>query len=158
MKVVVDTNIFIGAFFENNKDCQLLLRKEHNGEFKLIMSNAMQEELLRIIEQSIKRYEINSSDLIPIFKMIARFLLRTEKVEPTQKFMKCKDPMDNMFFECAIEGNANYIISKDAHIHALKDENGILKNNNKGSIRIMYPDEFIMELSKIKLVANFNNR
>ncbi|EQC1535384.1 putative toxin-antitoxin system toxin component, PIN family [Clostridium botulinum] len=158
MRVVVDTNVFIGAFFENNQECQLILREEHKGEFQLIMSSKMQEELLRILEKSIKEYEVNREEALPVIKILSRALLRAEQIKPKKKFTKCEDNMDNMFFECAIEGNANVIISKDAHIHALKNKDTPIVNNNKEKIKIMYPDEFIMELKKIKLVTNFNSR
>jgi putative PIN family toxin of toxin-antitoxin system len=157
MNVILDTNIFIGAFFENNKDCSLILKEEKNGEFELIMSHEMQEELNRILHSSFKKYEFTASQIEIIFKMLSKALLRTTNIKPSHNFSKCSDKDDNMFFSCAIDGNANYIISKDAHIHALKDDKNPIKNKNKEEIKILYPDEFIMELKKIKLVANFSN-
>ena len=158
MRVVLDTNIFIDAFFKNNADCNLILREEHNGEFQLLMSNKMQEELLRILDKSILEYELESNEVIPIFKILSRAMLRAEKVEPRKRFTKCEDPDDNMFFECAIEGNADYIISRDKHLHNLKNSDVILKNSSNKEIKILYPDEFVFEINKVKLVANFNNR
>lgn len=158
MRVVLDTNIFIDAFFKNNEDCKLILREEHKGEFQLLMSNKMQEELLRILEKSISEYELESNETTPIFKILSRAMLRTEKVEPRKRFTKCEDPDDNMFFECAIEGNADYIISRDKHLHKLKDSEITLKNSSNKEIKILYPDEFVFEIKKIKLVANFSNK
>lgn len=158
MRVVIDTNIFIGAFFENNSDCKLLLKEEKNGEFQIVMSNDMQEELNRMLHKSFKEYEFTAYQVEIIFKMLSKALLRAENIKPSHNFNKCSDKDDNMFFSCAIDGNANYIISKDAHIHALKNDKNPLKNKNKEEIKILYPDEFIMELKTIKLVANFNNR
>jgi len=31
MNVILDTNVFIEAFFEGNEDCVLILREEHKG-------------------------------------------------------------------------------------------------------------------------------
>lgn len=156
MKVVLDTNVFIDSFFNQNDDCKLILREEHKGEFQLLMSNSMHEELLRILDKSTKEFELSVQESIMIFKLLSRAILRTKNVEPKKKFTECEDPDDNMFFECAIEGNADYIISRDGHIHALKNRDIPLKNSNNKEIKIMYPDEFVMEIKKIKLVASFN--
>lgn len=153
MRVVLDTNVFIDAFFKVDENCKLILRAEHNGEFKLLMSNEMQEELLRILGKSFSELEFDSEDVFLTMKIMGRALRRTEPIEPIKKFTECEDPDDNMFFECAIDGNANYIISRDAHIQALRDKG--LRNKNKEEIKILYPNEFVMELKKIKLVANF---
>lgn len=153
MRVVLDTNVFIDAFFKVDENCKLILRAEHNGEFKLLMSNEMQEELLRILGKSFSELEFDSEDVFLTMKIMGRALRRTEPIEPIKKFTKCEDPDDNMFFECAIDGNANYIISRDTHIQALRDKG--LRNKNKEEIKILYPNEFVMELKKITLVASF---
>lgn len=158
MRVVLDTNVFIDALFAGDKNCTLILREEHKGEFQLIMSNEMHEELLRMMKKMVEEYEFNSSDTINIFKILSRAILRTEDVKPKSKFTKCSDTDDNMFFSCAIDGNADYIISRDKHIQDLRERKDLLKNKDGKEIQILYPDEFVMELKTIKLVANFNNK
>ncbi len=157
MRVVLDTNVFIDAFFNENEDCSLILKEEHRGEFTLVMSNDMNEELMRILNKSVKEWELTGTETVAVMKLVCRALLRADKIEPKKKFTKCEDKDDNMFFECAIEGNANYIISRDVHIHNVKNKQKLLNSKNE-EINVLYPDEFIMEMKKIKLVANFNNR
>lgn len=153
MRVVLDTNVFIDAFFKDDRDCNIVLKAEHNGEFRLLVSNEMQEELLRILGKSFSEFDFDGNEVFIIMKIISRALRRSDPISTTKKFTKCEDKDDSMFFECAIEGNANYIISRDKHIHSLKDDK--IFNKNKEEIKILYPDEFVMELKKIKLVANF---
>lgn len=153
MRVVLDTNVFIDAFFKDNRDCNIVLKAERNGEFRLLVSNEMQEELLRILGKSFSEFDFDGNEVFIIMKIISRALRRSDPISTTKKFTKCEDKDDSMFFECAIEGNANYIISRDKHIHSLKDDK--IFNKNKEEIKILYPDEFVMELKKIKLVANF---
>lgn len=157
MNVILDTNVFIEALFEGNEDCILILREEHKGEFQLIMSNDMHEELLRIVSKSAKEYNLSNVAILNAQKVLSRTILRTEYIKPTTKFKKCIDQDDNMFFSCAIDGNADYIISKDKHVQELRERKDLLKNKNGQLIKVLYPDEFIMELKTIKLVANFNN-
>lgn len=157
MKVVLDTNVFIDAFFGTNENCKLILRAEHNGEISLVMSSSMNEELLRIIHKSVDKFDLSPDETVTILKLLSRTLLKTKNIEPKKKFNKCADKDDNIFFECAIEGNANYIISRDKHLHDVKQKHKLV--NSKGEqIQVLYPDEFVFELKKIKLVANFNNR
>lgn len=153
MRVVLDTNVFIDAFFKDDRDCNIVLKAERNGEFRLLVSNEMQEELLRILGKSFSEFDFDGNEVFIIMKIISRALRRSDPISTTKKFTKCEDKDDSMFFECAIEGNANYIISRDKHIHSLKDDK--IFNKNKEEIKILYPDEFVMELKKIKLVANF---
>lgn len=153
MRVVLDTNVFIDAFFKDDRDCNIVLKAERNGEFRLLVSNEIQEELLRILGKSFSEFDFDGNEVFIIMKIISRALRRSDPISTTKKFTKCEDKDDSMFFECAIEGNANYIISRDKHIHSLKDDK--IFNKNKEEIKILYPDEFVMELKKIKLVANF---
>lgn len=153
MRVVLDTNVFIDAFFKDDRDCNIVLKAERNGEFRLLVSNEMQEELLRILGKSFSEFDFDGNEVFIIMKIISRALRRSDPISTTKKFTKCEDKDDSMFFECAIEGNANYIISRDKHIHSLKDDK--IFNKNKEEIKILYPDEFVMELKKIKLAANF---
>lgn len=155
MRVVLDTNIFMSAFFESyDENCSIILKKERNGEFLLLMSNEMTEELLRVTKSLAKRNELEDSQKEFIFTVLSRALRRTEAVEPKTKFDKCEDEDDNMFFSCAIDGNADYIISKDKHIQALRDTG--IKNKKNKKIEILYPDEFVNNLKKIALVSNSN--
>ena len=153
MRVVLDTNVFIDAFFKDDRDCNIVLKAERNGEFRLLVSNEMQEELLRILGKSFSEFDFDGNEVFIIMKIISRALRRSDPISTTKKFTKCEDKDDSMFFECAIEGNANYIISRDKHIHSLKDDK--IFNKNKEEIKILYPNEFVMELKKITLVASF---
>lgn len=157
MRVVLDTNIFINAFMNIDENCKIILKREHNGEFRIIMSNSMNEELIRMLEKLMDELGLDTDQRALVYRTILRALRRTEPVEPTIKFNKCEDSDDNMFFACAIDGNADYIISKDKHIHAVKEKYEIKNKNNK-PIKILYPDEFVFELDRLKLVANFNKR
>ncbi|MGL4654728.1 MAG: putative toxin-antitoxin system toxin component, PIN family [Sarcina sp.] len=157
MRVVLDTNVFIEAFFSSDENCSLILRAEHDGEINLIMSSKMHEELLRIINKLIHELEFTSSETFEVFKLLSRALLRTENITPKKRFTKCEDKDDNIFFDCAIEGNANFIVSRDKHLHDVQKKH-TLKNSKNEAIKVLYPDEFIMVLKKIKLVANFNNK
>lgn len=56
-------------------------------------------------------------------------------VEPKEKLsVIIEDPSDNKILECAVEGNANCILTKDKHLLKLKEFNGI---------KILTPEDFL---------------
>jgi len=55
-------------------------------------------------------------------------------VDPKEHFFIVEDPSDNKFIDCAVAGNANYIITNDRHL---------LKINSFRDISIITPKEFL---------------
>ncbi len=55
-------------------------------------------------------------------------------VVPTEKINIVTDQDDNKFVEAAVEGEAQYIISKDKHLLILKEYRGI---------KVLHPDDFL---------------
>ena len=47
---------------------------------------------------------------------VLSLLEQAEVVEPDQQLAVCRDPSDNKFFECAVAGGADYIVSEDRDI------------------------------------------
>ncbi len=59
-------------------------------------------------------------------------------VSPTVKLDVIKaDPKDNIILECAVAGNADYIVSGDKHLLDLKEFSGI---------KILKPAEFLRKI------------
>lgn len=49
-------------------------------------------------------------------------LRNSEKISPTYRFLLIKDdPDDDKFVDCAIAGNADFIVTHDKHFNILKD-------------------------------------
>jgi uncharacterized protein len=49
-------------------------------------------------------------------------LRNSEKISPTYRFLLIKDdPDDDKFVDCAITGNADFIVTHDKHFNILKD-------------------------------------
>jgi predicted nucleic acid-binding protein len=47
-----------------------------------------------------------------------------EIVEPNERVTVCRDPNDDKFFECALAGAANYIVSEDNDVLAVAKYKG----------------------------------
>jgi putative PIN family toxin of toxin-antitoxin system len=121
MRVVVDTNTIISAFFfpeSTPRKAFDVCRK--NGT--LIVSLETFEELVDVIHRpKFKKY--------PLYAISEEFIEawadEIERVTINETIVACKDPKDNKFLEAAIAGNADFIISGDSDLLDMKFFRGI---------------------------------
>ena len=141
-RVVLDTNILISSVLIKFGNPRKIFEKFLNGEFILIES----EEMLAEIRDVLFRPKFNYISLIEKENFIKNLLSLCNIVEPKQKIDIIKDdPDDNIILECALEGNADYIISGDEHLLGLKEFKGI---------KIISPKEFlnILTVGKVEKI------
>ena len=115
MRIVLDTNCLLaslskrGAYFN-------VWRGLQEGKYTLCVSNEILEEYEEIIAQ--KTTPVIASNVI-------QTLLNAPSVELIDAFFRFeliqKAPDDNKFIDCAIAGNATYVVSNDAHFDILKE-------------------------------------
>ena len=131
-KVVIDTNVIISAAIsEDNVPAEifelLLLEEVENYTSQEII-----DEVINVFHRPKFIKLISEKD---INFMVEKYLIFSKKVEPKQKFSLVKDDSkDNMFIDCAVEANVDYIISGDPHLLGIK----VFKN-----IKIITPREFL---------------
>lgn len=85
------------------------------GEYELMVSNEILSEYVEKIEEKANAIVANN---------IGEFLINSKYVNKIEVYYKWnlieRDPDDNKFVDCAVAGNANYIVSNDAHFNELK--------------------------------------
>jgi uncharacterized protein len=127
--IVLDTNIFISGIFWKG-DSYSILGLLNYSIITVTISSEIIAEVYRILSNfKIKMSQEDVDDWI-------RFI--EEKcviVEPKEKFFIVEDPTDNKFIDCAVAGNASYIITNDKHL---------LKIKKFRNISIITPKEFII--------------
>ncbi len=57
--------------------------------------------------------------------MLARLQRRATLVRPDVAIRMSRDPTDDKFLECAVSGEANYVVSADADLLSLREVRGI---------------------------------
>lgn len=73
-----------------------------------------------------------------IEEAIESYVLFTHLTEIKEKVFVVKDdPDDNKIIECAIAGNANYIVTQDKHLLRIKEFEGIEIINSNGFLKIL---------------------
>ena len=120
MKLVVDTNVIIsGVFFAGLP--HRFLEELVLGDVEVIASEDIIEEYYSISKDLIERKAGTFNKAL--FDIIIN---KIKIVETKSKINVCRDPDDNKFLECAIDGNAIYIISGDQDLLTIKQYNGVL--------------------------------
>ena len=114
LRAVLDTNILMVSFLPHHKHFWLFEALE-NQRFTLLLSNEILEEYY---EKIANRYNPTIADMITFG---LPNLKNTAKISPTFRFLLIKDdPDDDKFVDCAVAGNADFIVSHDKHFDILK--------------------------------------
>ena len=119
-KVVLDTNISISAFFWNGIP-RKVYELAKNKRITLLYSKNIEQELLRVL--AYEKFGLSVHEILPIandYRKTGLFVTVVSKLAVIKE-----DPTDNIFINCAVDGNAKYIISGDPHLLRLKKYNEI---------------------------------
>ena len=105
-RVVFDSNIYISAFLFGGKPLQAVQLAEQ-GAFILLISAPVQAEVEGALAEKFGYSRImihNSCDRVWEF---------AKQVVPTIQVNLCRDDDDNRILECAVAGDAHYIVTGD---------------------------------------------
>ncbi|MFC1496012.1 putative toxin-antitoxin system toxin component, PIN family [Candidatus Margulisiibacteriota bacterium] len=118
LKVVFDTNIFVSGIIWQGLPGEALANWLSN-KIELVISRQILEELTN----TLRRLDVPEEKVNVLLNQI---LGKATIVDPQIKVnLVKKDPSDNKFLECAIEGKVGYVISGDKHLLEIKKINGI---------------------------------
>jgi uncharacterized protein len=124
MKITTDTNVLLSATFWNGDSYRIIERVEE-GKIDLILSREIIEEFGGLLEYDEIKDKIKDKDL-EMKRSVDELIEMSTIVEPRERFNVVEeDPEDNVFIDCAVEGEVDYLVSKDNHLLKLKDFKGI---------------------------------
>lgn len=135
MKAVFDTNIFISAFVIPGSQGERAFLLARRKRFDLYTSVAILTETANKLREKFNQSE---EDIKEALKMISR---AAQVLKPTIKLNVLEDVPDNRILECAVEANADVIVTGDRHILKLKKFQGIPVVRLVDFLR-MFPEEF----------------
>lgn len=137
INAVIDTNTFVSGVISSKGSPRKVLELARKEVFKVVTSVSINREILEVLHRDYiyVKYSLNED----IIDDIAIFLYEgTILTDDTFKFSVIKkDPADNKFISCAIEGEADYIISGDEHLLNLKHYKGIQIVNAFSFLKIL---------------------
>ena len=135
MRVVFDTNIFVSVFIKPSGITALVLAMARQGAFQSLVSSAITDELRGVLLHKLKFERDRIENSITILSEYSA------NIKPAQTLnIVNDDPTDNRILECAVEGNADAIVSEDRHLLALKSFRGIPIITVREFIRLIHRD------------------
>lgn len=115
MTVVIDCNIFVMCL-TSRSPYYVIYKAMVNGRFHIAVTTEMMLEYEEIIQQ---KYSVQTASA---FAILLRELPNVTLIHPYYKWqLIAADADDNKYCDCAIAGQAAYIVTEDRHFHALKN-------------------------------------
>jgi len=131
IRAVIDTNILISGYFWRG-DPYKILSLASDSIIDLFVSTDFLKEAKRVF---IRDFKLTEFDADEILNELLNFV-KVFELENIQDIIK-NDKTDNHIITCALEANADYVITRDTHLLNLKEYQGI---------KILKPEEFLEEL------------
>lgn len=137
MRVVLDTNIIVSAFLVALGTPARIVAAWRAQRFELVVSPALLAEYEAALnyDRVRRRHGLSPEQIAREVQVIGEVAL---VVEPTNVLaVIADDPDDDHVLACAVAGEADYIVSGDPHILALREYQGI---------RVLSPRAFVAVL------------
>ncbi len=136
MKIVLDTNILLVSI-PRKSEFRLIFDKFLARNYDLIISNEIINEYHEIISQKANSIVANN---------ITELLLSSKNVYKQEIYFQwniiVNDRDDNKFVDCAVAGNADYIVTNDKHFNIIK--------------QIKFPPLQILNINEFMAILNDN--
>jgi len=115
VRVVVDTNVLVSALIVGGKPRRLLLKLQE--EHTVILSRQIAAELADVLTRD--KFMVKTSQI----ERFLSVLVRKSKIVSTHSCFKVvsEDPDDDEVLNTAYSGKADYIVTGDKHLLALKE-------------------------------------
>ena len=126
LRVVLDTNVFVSSLLSTQGLPAQVLNAWREGRYMLVISPPIIAEIVDVLESPrlSKRYFIRPEDIEQLVD-----LLKTDTIiVPGRAVVKGtvpQDPRDEVFLACAVDANADCIVSSDRHLLDLQTYRGI---------------------------------
>lgn len=129
IRVVIDTNLIIAGRYSKKSASWKIINLCLEGKIQPLYSESVKNENRWILEK------VRPS--IEYMKRVQLFFSKCIYVVPIEKINICSDKSDNMYFETAFAGQAQYIITNDRHL---------LEHDGYMGIKVKKPVDFLKEI------------
>lgn len=120
MRVVLDTNVFVSGIHWDGPSGKVL-QAWMDGRFTLVISLPIIEELVRVLSGF--KVKMDPEEIVWFETLLKE---HSDQVYPVDRIQVVKDdPDDDKFFDAALEGEADYIVSQDRHLLDISEYAGV---------------------------------
>lgn len=137
MRVVLDTNVIVSRVIFDKGAPARILKLGRAGAFTLLISEPILAEYRRALSyKDVRaRHCFSVQDVAREIRSLRESAVTVQATEHVRVVRD--DPKDDIFLECALAGGADYIVSGDSHLLALREFRGV---------RILSPAVFLAVL------------
>lgn len=139
MKAVIDTNVVVSWLISPTGTPARVFDLLHQAAFQVVISPTILAEYRRVLlyERIVRQHRLTVNEIDDRLEELRELGV---VVEPQDRlYVIPEDPSDNKFLECAVEGEADYIVSGDRHLLRLGRYQGI---------EILPPAAFVMVVGR----------
>ena len=121
-RVTIDTNIFISGAILKRGNPYELLEQWRRSAFTLITSEALREELARVLltPSFALKYRLTQIEIAVLFNLVEHKSILATPTKTLQ--VHSRDLKDDMVLACALSGNADYLVTGDKDLLILNGE------------------------------------
>lgn len=124
MRVVLDTVVFVRALI-NPKGRWGRLLFDLSDRYVIVLSSDIIREIIAVLYRPSLRRRFPQMSDPPQLDRVLRLLEEAEVVETEEQISICRDPAGDKFFECAVSGSAEHIVTEDKDILAVGEYRGV---------------------------------
>lgn len=132
IRAVLDTNVFVSAFLipgKLNRLVDLLLEEK----FRWLISLEILEEYAAVAYRPL--FHLSTAEGERLFYQLKE---RTEWISVRSHFtIIARDPSDDKFPDCAVDGRADWIVTGDRDLLALKEFQGVRIDTPSAFLRLL---------------------
>lgn len=128
MRVVFDSNIFISALAIPGSQAEKAILRILSGHDTLLISQKILDEILSTLANKFSR------DIEALSRVAVNLTEMSEMITPRKRLKVLKDDPDNRVLECAMEGDADFVVTGDKEM---------LRQKRYGGIRIITLREYL---------------
>jgi hypothetical protein len=113
IRAVIDTNLIISYLLTQNETLSRLVDHWERGSFVYLISPPLLRELRQVVSRPrLRKYMSGDpSPLVDLIELEAEWTAGTLDLSGV-----CRDPKDEPFIACAVEGKAAYLVTGDADL------------------------------------------
>lgn len=109
-KVVLDTNVLVSGLLKSSTTCRQILQSLNRQSFNLVISDAIRDELLEVLDRPKCRPFIDTEAYERLFRVIR---LHGLIVNPTKPVSDSPDPTDAMVLATVRDSQADIFVTGD---------------------------------------------
>lgn len=132
--VVLDTNLLVSYLLTQGKTITRIIDYWENGDIIVVVSPAIVEELAEVVQRPRLRQHMTGDPQVIINLLLSDAIqTRGDLAFPGAS----RDPKDDKFLACAVEGEAAYLVSGDEDLLSLKQFRDVLIMSPANFVRLI---------------------